>query len=169
MRTIVPAKAPSTTHAAGASLLRLGLRIRAQRKSLRVNATAAAQAAGMSRVTLRRIERGEPSVTMGAYLSAMAALGLEFGVRTPPDAAAPLGESDDRIAELPEQIQLADYPQLRQLAWSARGVDSLTRTEALGLYERNWRHVDAQALEPHEKRLLEALRCMPARSPRTDV
>jgi transcriptional regulator with XRE-family HTH domain len=36
-------------------------------KALKVSATTAAEAAGMSRMTLHRIERGEPSVTMGAY------------------------------------------------------------------------------------------------------
>jgi len=36
-----------------------------KRKALRVSATVAAEAAGMSRVTLHRIEKGEPSVTMG--------------------------------------------------------------------------------------------------------
>lgn len=34
----------------------------------------------MSRVTLHRIERGEPSVTMGAYLNALAVLGLDFEI-----------------------------------------------------------------------------------------
>ncbi|MFG6415730.1 helix-turn-helix domain-containing protein [Roseateles sp. DC23W] len=43
----------------------LGARIRAQRQRQRVSATHAAEAAGLSRVTLHRIERGEPSVTMG--------------------------------------------------------------------------------------------------------
>jgi transcriptional regulator with XRE-family HTH domain len=170
MGTIMPAKAPRTTQAASASLLALGLRIRAQRKTLRVSATVAAQAAGMSRVTLHRIERGEPSVTMGAYVSAMAALGLELGVRIPTGAATPqIVEPDGQVAELPEQIQLADYPRLRRPAWSVRGIDSVTRAEALGLYERNWRHLDPQALEPHEQCLLDALRRMPAHSPRADV
>ena len=43
-----------------ARLQDLGARIRARRKSLGVNATAAAESAGMSRVTLHRIEKGEP-------------------------------------------------------------------------------------------------------------
>jgi transcriptional regulator with XRE-family HTH domain len=58
----------------------LGEQIRTRRKSLRISATAAAEAAGLSRVTLHRIEKGEPAVTMGAYLHVMGALGMELGV-----------------------------------------------------------------------------------------
>ena len=81
--------APATGEIVAARLLALGEQLRAQRKRLGVSATTAAEAAGMSRVTLHRIERGEPSVTMGAWLNAAAALGLELGVvdaRPPPTA-----------------------------------------------------------------------------------
>ena len=37
------------------------------------------------------------------------------------------------------------------------GVDELTPEQALGLYERNWRHVDVDALEPKERALVAAL------------
>jgi transcriptional regulator with XRE-family HTH domain len=164
----MPAKTPPTTPAAVAGLVALGGQIRDRRKSLGVSATAAAQTAGMSRVTWHRIERGEPSVTMGAYVGAMAALGLEFSLLLAERAPEP-GERDGPVVELPERIQLAGYPQLKRLAWSARGVDSLSPAEALGLYERNWRHVDAQALEPHEQRLLDALRRSPAQPATADV
>ena len=53
-------------------LTALGQKIRSQRKALRITATATAEAAGMSRVTLHRIEQGEASVTIGAYLNAIA-------------------------------------------------------------------------------------------------
>lgn len=57
----------------------------ARRKALRITATSTAEAAGLSRVTLHRIERGEPAVTMGADLNRMAAPGPAFGLRTPLD------------------------------------------------------------------------------------
>jgi hypothetical protein len=33
----------------------------------------------------------------------------------------------------------------------------VTPTEALALYERNWRHVDLSAMEPRERTLVDAL------------
>ena len=77
MRNIMPTSIPIHAEAATATLRAVGQQIRTHRKRLRVSATSAAQAAGMSRVTLHRIERGEASVTMGAYMNAAAALGLD--------------------------------------------------------------------------------------------
>jgi hypothetical protein len=71
-------------------------------------------------------------------------------------------------SSLPEYIALAEYPQLRRLAWSARGLDSLTPAEALGLYQRNCRHVDVQALEAHEQRLLDSVRSLSAQDAKAD-
>ena len=47
---------------------------------------------------------------------------------------------------------------MKQLAWQVQGVDALTPREALGIYERNWRHLDEAALLPHERQLIDALR-----------
>lgn len=155
----MPAKAPRSLDLSAARLRALGGQIRAHRKALRVNATATAQAAGMSRVTLHRIEAGEPSVTMGAYLNAIAALGLDLAIRTAAiDRTAQVGALEAETAEVPQPVRLADYPQLRQIAWGLRGIDALTPAEALGLYERNWRHLDLQAMEPREQSLVQALR-----------
>lgn len=148
----MPARAPIPDLAAVARLGTLGLDIRARRKALGVSAQAAAAAAGMSRVTWHRIEGGEPSVTMGAYLNALGALGLEIQVGDV--AAAPVGVEAPPV---PQRIRLADYPQLQRLAWHAPGLTELTPAEALGLYERNWRHLDREALDPKERALLDAL------------
>lgn len=151
----MPAATPVPLPRAAASLAALGQRIRARRKALAVNATAAAEAAGMSRVTWHRIEKGEPSVAMGAYGSAAVALGLEFDLV---QADAPPAQAPDRQGWIPARIRLADYPQLRRLAWHIHGVDALTPTEALGIYDRNARHLDEAAMEPAERHLVEALR-----------
>ena len=90
----MPALAPPIADATAAKLHTLGKRIRTQRKELRVSAAAAAEASGMSRVTLHRIERGEPSVAMAAYMSAIAALGLELEVVDPQDRRS--GRPEDR-------------------------------------------------------------------------
>jgi len=111
----------------------------------------------MSRVTLHRIENGEPSVTMGAYLNAMEALNMDFGIIKPTESADHALDVD-REGWIPARIHLADYPQLKQLAWQVHGTDELTPAEALSIYERNWRHVDVQALEPRERQLVDALR-----------
>lgn len=59
---------------------------------------------------------------------------------------------------IPARIRLADFSQLRLIAWHMRDdQDSLTPEEALNLYERNWRHVDHDHLDPHERALIDAL------------
>ena len=144
----MPAKAPPVPPAAAIQLETLGRRIRAQREQQKVTATDAAEAAGMSRVTLHRVEQGEPSVTMGAYLSAMAAVGLSLQVREPEVALA---------SALPAVVRLDDYPALKQLAWQLPGVTELSPAQAFDLYERNWRHLDREVLAPRERRLIQAL------------
>ena len=62
----MPSKAPLSTTQSAAQLQALGAQLRARRKALRVSSTVAAEATGMSRVTLHRIEKGEPSVAAGA-------------------------------------------------------------------------------------------------------
>lgn len=151
----MPKKTPYIPTAVADKLAELGRQIRQHRKKMRISATVAAEAAGMSRDTFHKIERGEASVTMGGYLNAMAALGIDFGIIQPIAAGNQQGDLKDMI---PACIHLADYPQLKKLAWQVQGVDALTPTEALGIYERNLRHIDIEALEPKEKQLIDALR-----------
>jgi transcriptional regulator with XRE-family HTH domain len=153
----MPAKPPIIASITKARLIALGQQIRAHRKALRISATTAAEAAGMSRVTLHRIEKGEPAVTMGAYVNAMAALGLNFGLVAPAESF----EADDaanREGWIPARIGLRDYPQLTQLAWQVHGAETLSPIEAWDIYERNWRHIDEQALAVSERQLIAALR-----------
>ncbi len=144
----MPAKAPPVPSHVATQLAMLGERIRVERERQKVTAIDAAEAAGMSRVTLHRVERGEPSVTMGAYLSAMSAVGLSLQVREP---EAPW------VSALPDVVRLEDYPALQQLAWQLPGVTELSPAQALDLYERNWRHLDRERLTPNERRLIQAL------------
>ncbi|MEN9481654.1 MAG: hypothetical protein RLZZ298_3049 [Pseudomonadota bacterium] len=153
----MPAKSPPNPSAVAEQLAALSARIRAHRKSLRVSATALAEAAGMSRVSVHRIEQGEPSVTMGAYLNVLAALGMNLAATVVVDEPAEKS-ADDKAGWLPARVRLADYPQLKQLALQVQGTDELTPREALGIYERNWRHLDEAALLPRERYLIDALR-----------
>ncbi|MCE1226793.1 MAG: helix-turn-helix domain-containing protein [Geobacteraceae bacterium] len=153
----MPARPPITDTATAHQLLALGQQIRAHRKALRISAIAAAEAAGISRVTLFRIEKGEPAVTMGAYMNTMTALGLNFGLVAPVE----LIESHDAASQegwIPARIRLMDYPQLKQLAWQVQGTETLSPIEAWNIYDRNWRHMDQQALTMHEQKLIDALR-----------
>ena len=140
-----------------APLQALGAQIRARRKALRLNATLTAEAAGMSRVTLHRIENGEPSVTMGAWSNALAALGMSL-LATTTDESKRSAALQDRSGWIPARVALSDYPQLRALAWQVHGTDTLTPTEALDIYERNARHLDVQTMSADEQALLQALR-----------
>lgn len=160
----MPAKSPANEQAIE-RLGVLGARLRQHRKTLRVSASAAAEAAGLSRVTLHRIEKGEPSVTMGAYLSAMGALGLQLDVAQAQcttsyseSASSKSTATTITTTSIPDRILLADYPQLRELAWHIQDADAyLTPREALELYERNWRHADSERMEAHERALVDAL------------
>jgi len=148
----MPARAPRTDRYVDARLTVLGRRIRARREGLGVTAVVAAEAAGISRVTLHRVERGEPSVAMAAYMAVISALGLEMELREGTGGAAA-----EAVAKLPAKITLADYPELRRIAWQRRPVDTVTPKEALALYERNWRHVDRKAMSARERELVHLL------------
>lgn len=54
-------------------------------------------------------------------------------------------------------VRIADYPQLRDLAWN-RADEYLPAREAFQLYERNWRLVEVDRLEPHERALIDRLK-----------
>jgi transcriptional regulator with XRE-family HTH domain len=149
----MPAASPPLSNKASATLADLGAQLRDRRRSLKVSSTAAAEAAGVSRVTLHRIEKGEPSVTAGAYVAAALALGLRLQVELE-HATAPAPE---RGGWIPARIPLDRYPKLKELAWQVHGTD-LSPREALDIYERNWRHVDRETLTVEEKELVESLR-----------
>ena len=152
----MPATSPRLSSATAAKLAALGERIRERRKTLKVSAVDAAEAAGMSRVTLQRIERGEPSVTMGAYIGAATAVGLELALVDPNGAGRGKGDVRGK-PPYPARICLADYPQLERLAWQLHGVKTVSPEDALGLYERNWRQLDTAALDDAERALINAL------------
>ena len=141
----------------------LGEEIRTRRKQLRISAIATAEAAGISRVTLHRIEKGETSVAMGAYGKTLTVLGLDFHVvqTDRPDTPA-----DHKVGWIPARIALVDYPQLKTLAWHVRGIDTLSPVEAFDIYERNARHLESAKLTQSEQDLLEALHQAFANVPR---
>lgn len=142
MRNIVPASSPPVNAAALAGLAELGSKIRARREELGLTMNQAADAAGVSRVTVHRIERGTPSVTMGAYLNVIAALSMRVDLNPNSSGAT---------------IRVGDYPQLRLIAWQLGADTEISEADALQLYERNWRHIDHAALQRRERAFLQHL------------
>src|SRR6185369_4634527 len=124
----MPATALPVAAADRARLTRLGARLRAARREQGVTMVAAAEVAGMSRVTLHRIERGEPSVAIGAWVAAASALGLTLDLVST--------KSPRKVAKLPARIRLGEFPELKKIAWQLKGVEELGPREALDLYER---------------------------------
>jgi len=162
MRNIMPAKSPRTNAAAQERLDAVARGIRVRRFALGVSTVAAAHAAGVSRVTWHRMEKAEPSVTMGAYVGALAVLGLDIELRQVDKLAAHVltGELPQDRADaggLPDTIPIKNYHQLRQLAWHVRDDFELTPQEAFGLYDRYRRHLNFDQMTPDELRLLRAL------------
>ena len=133
----------------------IGQLIMQHRKSFKITANAAAETAGISRVTLHRIERGEPTVSMGAYLNVISALDLNLHLSAKTDVANTANA--DSVGKLPVRISLSDYPQLKELAWHVRGVDELSLVEAHSIYERNKRFLDSENLSDSEQALIELL------------
>ena len=127
----------------------IGRPIRVVRKRMGVSAIVTAEAAGMSRVTLHRIEKGEPSVTMGAYMAALTALGLDLGLVE--------FQQPETYVPIPDMIRLSDFPELKRLAWHMPGAEEVSPLEALEMYERNWKHVDEESMTERERALIASI------------
>lgn len=54
--------------------------------------------------------------------------------------------------EIP-RLRIDDYPEMALLAWN-RAVREIAEDEALALYEANWRFVDPEKLQAHERALI---------------
>ena len=97
----------------------------------------------MSRLNWYKIEKGEITVLLGAYLSA-AHIFQQTG-----------GASEYWIAV---RIHLSDCSQRRKFAWQVIDVDTLSPAEALDIYERNWRHLDESVLVDEGRKLINGLK-----------
>ncbi|CAQ83893.1 MULTISPECIES: hypothetical protein [Photorhabdus] len=54
-------------------------------------------------------------------------------------------------------VKIADYPQMKSCAWYLAEDTELTDRDALAFYERNWKYVEEDKLEPQERQLIERL------------
>ena len=148
-------KIEKISHDAVSQLADIGQLIMQHRKSFKITANAAAETAGISRVTLHRIEKGESTVSMGAYLNVMSALDLNLHLSAKTDIGNTANAGS--VGKLPVRLSLSDYPQLKELAWHVQGVDELSLVEAHSIYERNKRFLDTENLSDSEQELIELL------------
>lgn len=96
------------------ALSKLGADIRNARRRHRIQAQTMADDAGISRPTLRRLERGDPTVSAGAYAAVLGILGLAGRLADVADASA------DRVGlafdteRLPERVSSSAARRLRR-------------------------------------------------------
>jgi transcriptional regulator with XRE-family HTH domain len=138
--------------------LDLGAKIATHRKALGVRAQSAARSAGISRVTLHRIEKGEASVSLGAYLQVCQALGLHLGILTANGEQTPHHQQPtNSVVADGFHIRIGDYPQLTALAWQLDVNTLLSDEEARSIYERNKRFLDVKHILGQERVLMQRL------------
>jgi predicted acylesterase/phospholipase RssA len=117
-----------------------------------VAAESVALAAAISRITLHRIEKGEPGVSMGAYISVIIALGLNLSIQ---EVAPKLNDAEEE--KNPCEIAIKDYPQLKLISWQLKDDAVLNALEAKNMYERNQKYILFNEMTEHEKKLIKQL------------
>ena len=117
---------------------------------------ATAAAAGISRVTLHRVETGAASVTLGSLMNVLDALDLSLGELEGADTRKAAVPQTETTVPPTDAIAIRDYPLLQHLAWHVQGSTSLRPAEAAGLYARRRRR-EWEPLLPHERQLITAL------------
>ncbi|MDR7094023.1 helix-turn-helix domain-containing protein [Hydrogenophaga laconesensis] len=147
-------------------LKELGMRLRLARKRRSLSAEKLAELAGITRVTLNRLEVGEPAAaTLGTLTKVMGALGMagDLMLLARDDRAGhQLRDAsllEPRKPALPRLIALKDLPCLRTVAaWHLPDADTrLTPEEVFNLYERNWRYIEPEKIVGKEAAVLKKL------------
>jgi transcriptional regulator with XRE-family HTH domain len=159
----MPAKPSTLPHDQQRCLVELGERLRKARLRRGLSAADVAERAGITRVTLHRAEGGAAAITIGNLVKVLAVLGLDEDMehlardrvmsRKIPDNKLPLRRGP-RAGGL---IPVDEYPQLKQIAWHMAPGQVLSPGDAFSLYERNWRHIDHDAMDSRERTLLDHL------------
>jgi hypothetical protein len=103
-------------------------------------------------VTLHRIEKGEPGVNLGAFISVLCALGMHLNLESDAGEA----EQQTHMINL-KKIAIKDYPQLKTISWQLRDEAVLNAQEAKGIYERNEKYISFENLQPDELELIRQL------------
>jgi transcriptional regulator with XRE-family HTH domain len=83
----------------------LGARIRLARGERRWTLQELAERVGVTHVTMRKVERGELTVTLGVAFEAAAVVGVPLFHEEPSRRALEAGRVDDRLAVLPQLVR----------------------------------------------------------------
>lgn len=87
------------------TLRKMGKDISAARRRRRITMDIMAERAGFSRITLAKIEKGDPSVSMGAYASALFVLGMVECLAQVADAVHDIVGRELEEENLPKRIR----------------------------------------------------------------
>lgn len=87
------------------SLRRLGKNINEARRRRRIGMELMSERAGFSRITLSKIEKGDPGVSMGAYASALFVLGMSDHLSDLADASHDIIGRELEEESLPKRIR----------------------------------------------------------------
>lgn len=109
----MPSPAPVLYPRQAKLLTEFGERLRAARLRRRFTASLVAERADISRQTLTKVERGDPSVTLGTYVRVLVALGLDGDIA--------LVAKDDIVGR---RLQDAELGTPRRVRKSVRSVAS---------------------------------------------
>ena len=102
MKTLATQTLP---RAARHSLAKLGEDIAVARKKRRISTVSMAERAFISRGTLYKVERGDPSVSMGVYATVLAILGLTDGLAQTADRCIDSLGLDIDEERLPKKVR----------------------------------------------------------------
>jgi transcriptional regulator with XRE-family HTH domain len=157
----MPAKPRLIPDAEAQRLAQLGERLRLARLRRKLSADAVAAQAHITRVTLLKLEAGDPGVTLGTLAKVLGVLWLGEDIEPiAVDDARVNAATDARlpVRRAPAKIKVQRYPQLSSVAWHFADRDGeVTPQEALALYERNWRHIEPEKFLPIELALVKHL------------
>ena len=90
----------------------LGQQLAVARRHQRRTATEVAERAGTTRVTLRRVERGDPSVAIGTYFEVATVLSVPLFGRAGRDLAELVALGERELTLLPSRVHVGDLDEV---------------------------------------------------------
>lgn len=96
------------------ALKKVGKNIGDARKRRRITMELLAERAGISRITLGKIEKGEPTVSMGAYATVLFTLGMIDHLQNLADAGSDIVGRELEEEMLPKRVRPPQNPKGRE-------------------------------------------------------